>query len=430
MNDLSGFWEHKEEEKKEELASQGPALRGKEDDASLENIARPGLARVAKEEETAAVVEKTRRQLPTLPAGPKRILLAAVILLVFGVLIGTNLPRRESGEKLLLDIKKDIGEEAKLAGAALDEPELAEGNEAPNAAVLGTAETGEGRIKVLSANLVGIWQKKENQDGSPQGATPTVEPSPTPEATESATPEATESAKVEPSNEIKGSTLNAELGDEEATSAALPAPDEEKPELTLAGVRIMGEIQNVGGSTVYEANAFVRFYDQNKNVLAIKVGEWSQGYKFLPLAPEVTGVYDVVVLNPPEFETVTIEMKVDIADKRLSLKDPKGSAFYDTESLKVKSKALEPTTTQQGNQQINYFTFNGTLVNKGKAEIVNPAIYVWLKNREGKVIGLAAKTLASDLLLPEQELSVSLFVIPVTTDEMASFEVRTFGEQL
>jgi len=216
----------------------------------------------------------------------------------------------------------------------------------------------------------------------------------------------------------------------------------------LVGLRIIGEIKNISNQVINGAKPVIRFYG-NEKLMATKVGNWNEGYQFLKLEPGEINVYDILIPNPPESEMITVEMRGESADDpegtiRNSF-DPGSSEDFDPGSsfpdrgnsgssatyLKIKEKNLSKEILEKDNQKMIYYKFTGILININPAEIINPRIYVWLKNDQGKVIASAYKTFESDLLTKNQELEVNLLLIPFTPDsKQFEYEVKTWGERL
>lgn len=241
------------------------------------------------------------------------------------------------------------------------------------------------QLRVISANLVGIYEQI----------------TPSPQA--SALGEATSSGSQ--------ATLSAQ------TSAL------SQPQVRLAGIRILGEIKNVGQKPAFDATPIVQFY-KNEALTATKIGQWSQGYQFVPLEPGKTSVYEVVVAEPPASQSVSIKFKPK------AVPEDERSGFSSEVDLLVKERELEPASFQRGQQEVGYYQFKGLLTNKGTQEIVSPGIYVWLRTEEGKVVGFGGRIYENDLFMPGREMEVNLAIIPAVEDEVFDFQVRTFGKRL
>lgn len=299
-----------------------------------------------------------------------------------------------------------------------------------------TETDNEFKLKVLNANMIGIYEEASsgNQIQSSRLGIPhayaeedTAEPTATPTA----------EPIEEPINEDQDtdSLLTAPSSDsEEETFSPSPKVDNQaNSPVKLAGIRVLGEVKNIGQKTAKGAKAIVRFYaspnktsanqDKQLKLVATKVASFNQNYQWLALKPNEVNVYDLLIPNPPASETITIEFKAD------SESAPKSKSESLSE-LKVKSKKLEDASLKRGQEELAYFKFSAVLTNLSEKEIVNPGLYVWLKNDEGKVIGFASKTFETDILIPNQEMEANLLIVPVSAGTMFGYEVKTFGERI
>ena len=97
----------------------------------------------------------------------------------------------------------------------------------------------------------------------------------------------------------------------------------------LVGIRIMGEVQNVGKTIVQEFSPVVRFLDVDNKEIAKKVGRVTSGFDFFGVLPNAKTLYDVIVDNPPEADKMEIILNTMSATT---------SAKFDV--LKVINKAI------------------------------------------------------------------------------------------
>jgi hypothetical protein len=275
-------------------------------------------------------------------------------VLLLGLGIGLNLPKKESDLDRIKNLTSNIESEIKLPEVILGDSDL--NPDDPNKLDI----VNDKHLKVISANMIGIYSEAERLQEDP-----------------------------------------------EATAEATP---------TLAGIRVVGEVQNIGKSSVTDAKVLVRFFDKERTPVATRIGAWNQTYKFLPLAPNEFNVYDVLIPNPPESESITIEFEPADASTPESVN-----------AIKIKNKSLNKQTATGNNRQITYYTLTGQLVNISGKDIVSPGVYVWLKNEENKIIALGSKIFDTDLLEPDQELEVELIASPLTTGDMETFEIKTFA---
>lgn len=303
---------------------------------------------------------------------PRKALLIISIIFIIGVNIGWNLHSRQKQIKPLFNVKKKAKQ------------------------VSNSAEEQENKIKILSANLLPIWEQSEEHP-----------------------PETTVDSILEPVKEIEEKeTASAILPMLESSpnniSAIMPIfSSEAKP----AGMRILGEIQNISQSTIYEADIIVYFYQtEEEKLVGVKTGEWHPNYQFLPLYPGETNVYDVVVFNLPQFDHLTVQIKTNEKINETNM---------DLGNIKIQNKTLTKDTVSLTQN----YTFSGTFINTGKEKILHPTIYVWLKNKEEKVFALTTKVLSAEPLLGDQSLSVNFPVATYDESQMSVYEVRVFGEK-
>lgn len=201
-----------------------------------------------------------------------------------------------------------------------------------------------------------------------------------------------------------------------------PSASQEE-EFSIVGIRVVGEMKNVGKEVITGAKAIIKFYDEEEKILATKIGNWTEGYEFLALEPDEVNVYDLLVPNPPKSKWISIQLKKDPSEKANRLRSA---------NLKIKEKSLEEASLKQDEEEIVYYKFKGILINTDEAEVINPKVYLWLKNDEGKVIGVTYKTFEADLLTKDKELEVNLLVVPFTLEKekVFGYEMKAFGEVL
>jgi len=301
----------------------------------------------------------------------KKALISISAILLIGIGVGLNLPRNKE-ESQVFKMLEQSPKEIKLPQVNLsyDNSGLEDGQ------ALGQA-TPSAKLQVLSANLIGIYEQQQQQ-------------------------------------------RRPAIGSQEADQATAAA---QQPK--LAGVRIIGEVRNIGDETAFDANVLIHFFDENQNLINTKIGHWKEPYSFLPLKPGETNVYHDLVANPPPSASVSLSM-----ERKEKEDSDKNKPSNKTEILKVKDKKLQPAQVSQQGQTLKYYQFQAVLANIGNKEIVSPGLYVWMKNERGKVIGLAAKVFEADLLTPEATIEAKLNLAPVSEGEMFDYQIKTFGQEL
>jgi hypothetical protein len=207
-------------------------------------------------------------------------------------------------------------------------------------------------------------------------------------------------------------------------------PQKEVQTVRLAGLRILGEMENIGAETVRGATPVLRFYDADDQLITTKVAQWND--EFIPLDPGQKQVYDVLIPDPPKSETISIEMRSSPIEEGQTL-----DKVRPLEGLKIKENQLEPAEYERKDPKtkekvkIKYYKFSGSLVNTADFEVVSPTVYVWIKNDKNEVIGVTKKVYSTDILAPGQELPVNLLIVPVAEEEeVFSHEVTALGERL
>ena len=213
----------------------------------------------------------------------------------------------------------------------------------------------------------------------------------------------------------------------EATEAAI---------IRLSALRIIGEVENTGDSTVTEATAVLRFFDENNKLITTKIANWNN--EIFPLDPQEIRVYDVVVPNPPKSETIAIELRPLSTTSNESNADDQSNQSGSRQKIHplLKNRQFEPAEMERRDPQtkekikIKYYKFTATLVNNNDFDIVAPTIYLWIKNDKNEVIGLAQKGFPNDVLATNEELPVEMLIVPLTKEEVFTHEVKVEAKKL
>jgi len=218
----------------------------------------------------------------------------------------------------------------------------------------------------------------------------------------------------------------------------------------INGLRILGEVKNIGDKIIKKATVIVRFYKNDNTLLSTKIGVWNYGYKFSSLAPGEIDVYDVIIPEPPAAKNISIEIKTEETEKSQTTSTDnfqiskegvlspmeKSLNKIETDSkpvrLQIKEKKLEGTIFEKNGQQIPYFKFTGVLVNNNNFEVVNPGIHVWLKDNQNKVISATYQTFNNEVMIKEQRFNVELALLPINQESKKAYYTmtKTFGEKL
>jgi len=223
--------------------------------------------------------------------------------------------------------------------------------------------------------------------------------------------------KIAPEKPTGTAASKIKLLNANATTANLKDGEGKK----MSGLRILGEIQNMGNKMIENAIVLVNFYGADEALMDTKIGVWHQDYKFLSLAPGEINIYEVLIPEPPTSESVTVGIQSIPLDQANS-----------PIRLEIKSEKLEGAVLEKDGQQIHYFKFTGTLVNNNDFAVVNPGIYVWIKDDKDKVISASYKTFNDKRLEKGEELNVRLDLLPLSSESKVAYHTRgrAFAENL
>ncbi|MBI4099705.1 hypothetical protein HY440_01735 [Candidatus Microgenomates bacterium] len=194
----------------------------------------------------------------------------------------------------------------------------------------------------------------------------------------------------------------------------------------LTGIRILGEMTNVGDKVIIGASPVVRFFDTTGKVLASKIGHYSAGWDFFGIGPSEQTLYDVTVDNPPTADKLEIVLNVAAASD---------SAVFD--ELKVASRSMEvKTASYQGNasdsagEKVEYYSVSGSVVNALLDPVSDIAIYAWVKDKDNKVYAFARQDFKNDLLASGEKLDFKITLLPLKTGETYdSYVVAAWGKR-
>lgn len=197
------------------------------------------------------------------------------------------------------------------------------------------------------------------------------------------------------------------------------SPQAKKQQYRVIGVRIMGEVKNIGSKTVRGILPSISFFDKSDKLLVTKKGFANPATPFLPLEAQQVGGYDIIVREPPkEMEKIEVRLKTNEPEEKIPW-----------QALKVKDKTLTGHKSDTGSVEIAYYQFNGTLINDSQETVESPTVLVWVKNSEGRVVIMQSHSYSDDLLSPQKELPASFLIRTATLIPNPVFEVRAFGKR-
>ena len=310
---------------------------------------------------------------PIFSPSPKKLLLAAIVLAGISFHFGQSLPKETPRILKVLEQFPEI----KLPEIVFD----LSGTENADINADNAEPTSSAQLKIVSANLIAIYEETADSETARQ---PDSQP-------------------------------DSETGEETADSETNQPVSNTAPR--LAGLRILGEYQNIGQTTANDVQAIIHFFDEDNHLLATKRAEPASPFRWLPLEPEQISLYDVVVPEPPPSARLQVELKEKKNQDPLPLS---------LEELKLKENELSAATSNN----VNYHQFKGAIINVSEKTLTNILLYIWLKDIEGRVFAHAIKSFPYDLLAPDQELNVVVPVLPAKEGKMAVYEVKLWGEEM
>lgn len=194
----------------------------------------------------------------------------------------------------------------------------------------------------------------------------------------------------------------------------------------LTGVRIIGEVANMGDKHVDSVDPVVRFYNNKQALIAQKIAKFSSGFDFKEVPPREKVFYDVTVDNPPSSE------RLDIIFNVVSSTD---SAKFLT--LKIASRSMEMKTTEVQSeeasgsaQKVEYYTVSGKVVNTFNNLLSDITVYAWGKDITGRVFVFGRTDFKNDLLSPSDQVDFKIMMLPVQANlKLDSYEISAWGKE-
>lgn len=188
------------------------------------------------------------------------------------------------------------------------------------------------------------------------------------------------------------------------------------------GIRVVGEVGDLGEKYINGANAIVRFYPPaGRQVLPPiqKIARPSANFDFLTVYPQDKALYDVTVDAPPPSERLEVVFDVTSASS---------SAIFN--QLKIASRSMETKEASSSGQMIQYYLAGGRVVNTFSNPISDIVIYGWAKNKENRVFALGRTDFKNDLLNPGDGLDFKIIMIPFQADQkFLNYELSAYGKE-
>ncbi|MBI3559079.1 hypothetical protein HY085_01670 [Candidatus Gottesmanbacteria bacterium] len=185
------------------------------------------------------------------------------------------------------------------------------------------------------------------------------------------------------------------------------------------GIRVVGEVGNIGDKFINGANAIVRFYATTSAQPVQKIARPSANWDFLTVYPQDKVLYDVTVEAPPSSERLEVVFDVTNASS---------SALFN--QLKIASRSMEMKTASSSGQLIEYYLASGRVVNIFANPISDIVIYGWAKNLEGRVFALGRTDFKNDLLNPGDGIDFKVLMVPFQSGQkFLNSEISAYGKE-
>lgn len=187
------------------------------------------------------------------------------------------------------------------------------------------------------------------------------------------------------------------------------------------GIRVVGEVGDLGDKFINGANAIVRFYPASGSAIQ-KIAQPSANFDFLTVYPQDKALFDFTVEAPPASERLEVVFDVTSASTSASFNE-----------LKIASRSMEMKTASGSagsGQLIQYYLASGRVVNTFSNPISDIIIYGWAKNVEGRVFALGRTDFKNDLLNPGDGIDFKILMVPFQADQkFLNYELSAYGKE-
>lgn len=194
----------------------------------------------------------------------------------------------------------------------------------------------------------------------------------------------------------------------------------------LSGIRVIGEALVYGEKTVGEFSSVVKFLDKEGKTIGQKIGHLTLGYDFFGLRAGEKSYYDITVDSPPTADRLEVTLNPVFAEKELIMEKIKIASS----SMETKSADYSPEASGSAAKKVAYYLVSGTVENSLADSVTDIAIYVWARDKEGKVFAFSRQDFKNDLLPAKEKIDFKLILLPMKLDsKFDSFEVGAWGKR-
>lgn len=193
----------------------------------------------------------------------------------------------------------------------------------------------------------------------------------------------------------------------------------------MTGIRILGELSNVGDGFVDSVDPVVRFYNSSGTLVSQKIAQFTSGFDFKEAAPGDRVLYDVTVPSPPTSDRLEIVFNVVSSTASANFLPLKIAS----RSMELKTADVQSQEASGSAQKVEYYTVSGKVVNTYNELVSDIVIYAWGKDTAGRVFTFGRADFKNDLLSPSDNVDFKIIMLPIQGGQkFDSYEIAAWGK--
>lgn len=193
----------------------------------------------------------------------------------------------------------------------------------------------------------------------------------------------------------------------------------------MTGIRILGELANIGDGFVESVDPVVRFYNTSGTLVSQKIAQFTAGFDFKEAAPGDKVLYDVTVPSPPTSDRLEIVFNIVSSTASANFLPLKIAS----RSMELKTADVQSQEASDSAQKVEYYTVSGKVVNTYDQLISDIVIYAWGKNISGRVFTFGRADFKNDLLSPSDKVDFKIIMLPIQGGQkFESYEIAAWGK--
>lgn len=182
----------------------------------------------------------------------------------------------------------------------------------------------------------------------------------------------------------------------------------------LKGLRVVGEIKNIGAKSGQPKAPVVRFHKEDGlvqsklAVLNLEIPVLDSGEVF---------PYDVVTDDPPPSNSIEISFENS---------EENGAEWR---RLKILDRKEEEKEASGSGQIVKYREVHGSVYNTNEDKVLDAIVYAYARDKEGRVYAVGRRDFKNDLLSKDEKLDFNLIILPLREAEYDSLEIAAWGKK-